>query len=182
MRRQISNLMAVLHDLDEGLELTFEPAVRAICDAFSSGGKVLIAGNGGSAAMADHMAAEFVVRFDVDRRALPAIALTESTILSACGNDYGYYRTISRQVEAYGKPGDVFVGYSTSGKSKNILDAFGVARQYGLIGIGISGNDGIVGGTDIDIVVRSKNTARIQEAHLLITHMLVESVLQRVPQ
>jgi D-sedoheptulose 7-phosphate isomerase len=139
------------------------------------GGKILLAGNGGSAADAQHIAGEFVSRFAFDRPGLPAIALTtDSSILTAIGNDYGYEKLFARQVQALGQKGDVFIAYSTSGKSPNILFALQEARARGLVCVGLTGN---LGGPMSEICdhlleVPSPDTPKIQEGHLVLGHIL----------
>lgn len=149
-------------------------AVRVCLDAYKQGNRVLIAGNGGSAADAQHIAAEFVSRFEFDRPGLPAMALTTDTsILTAIGNDYGFERLFSRQVEANGVTGDIFIGISTSGNSPNILAAFKTAKEKGLVTIGLGGKGGkIQQACDICISVPSDHTPRIQESHILIGHII----------
>ena len=160
---------------DEGLLARVEVAAQACIDCFNSNGKILLAGNGGSAADAQHIAGEFVSRFMFDRPGLPAVALTTDTsILTAIGNDYGYEKLFSRQVQAHGRAGDVLIGYSTSGKSPNILRAFEEARQRGLVCIGLTGN---LGGPMRDLChhlleVPSSVTPKIQEGHLVLGHIL----------
>ncbi len=148
-------------------------ALRCL-DAYQKGHKILIAGNGGSAADAQHIAAEFVSRFEFNRPGLPAIALTTDTsILTAIGNDYGFERLFSRQVEANGSAGDVFIGISTSGNSPNILTALQSAKELGLTTIGFAGSGGkIQDECDICISVPSTHTPRIQECHILIGHII----------
>ncbi len=150
-----------------------------IVDTFQRGGKVLLCGNGGSAADAQHIAAEFVSRFRRERRGLPAIALTTDTsILTAIGNDYGYERVFARQVEALGQPGDVVVGISTSGTSASVLAAMRAARERGMTTIGLTGATGglLVGHVDVCLCVPSQNTARIQEVHITVAHVVCEIV------
>lgn len=150
-----------------------------IVDTFQRGGKVLLCGNGGSAADAQHIAAEFVSRFRRERRGLPAIALTTDTsILTAIGNDYGYERVFARQVEALGQPGDVVVGISTSGASASVLAAMRAARERGMTTIGLTGATGglLVGHVDMCLCVPSQNTARIQEVHITVAHVVCEIV------
>jgi len=140
-----------------------------------AGRKVLIAGNGGSAADSQHIAGEFVSRFAFDRPGLAAIALTTDTsVLTAIGNDYGYEKLFSRQVQALGVPGDVFIGISTSGKSPNVLRALEEARQKGLVTIGMTGNRGgpITSLCDHLLAVPSADTPRIQEGHIVMAHTL----------
>ncbi len=154
-------------------------AARAITVCLRSGGKLLFFGNGGSAADAQHLAAEFVGRFVLERHALPAVALTtDSSILTAVGNDYGFAQVFSRQIEALGRAGDVAVGISTSGNSPNVIAAFRQARTQNLKTIGLAGKDGgqIKLCTDIPLVVASPNTARVQECHIAIGHLLCELV------
>ncbi len=140
-----------------------------------AGGKILFAGNGGSAADAQHMAGEFVSRFAFDRPGMAAIALTtDSSILTAIGNDYGYELIFRRQIQSLGRPGDVLVGYSTSGQSKNVLQAFKAARETGMICIGFTGNRGgpMSELCDYLLEVPSSDTPKIQEGHLVIGHIL----------
>jgi D-sedoheptulose 7-phosphate isomerase len=154
--------------------------VAAMCiDVYRHENKILIAGNGGSAADAQHFAGEMVSRFYFDRPGLPAIALTTDTsILTAIGNDYGYERLFSRQVEAHGRPGDLFVGISTSGNSPNVLLAAEIARKLGLKVVGLTGDGGgkLAGLCDECICVPSKSTPRIQESHLILEHILCACV------
>ena len=180
-------LAHVVSSFKEGAELRMKVASecgRAIVEAASvvaaclqAGGKILFCGNGGSAADSQHLAAEFVGHFILDRRALPAIALTtDSSILTAVGNDYSFEQVFSRQIQALGRPGDVAVGISTSGQSPNVLAAMREARKLGLKTIGFSGKDGgaLAISVDIPIVVSSPNTARIQECHITIGHLICE--------
>lgn len=150
-----------------------------IVDTFQRGGKVLLCGNGGSAADAQHIAAEFVSRFRRERRGLPAMALTTDTsILTAIGNDYGYERVFARQVEALGRPGDAVIGISTSGASASVLAAMRAARDGGMATIGLTGATGgvLIGQVDLCLCVPSQNTARIQEVHITVAHVVCEIV------
>ncbi|MBF0427255.1 MAG: D-sedoheptulose 7-phosphate isomerase [Magnetococcales bacterium] len=154
-------------------------AATAMTRAIRAGGKVLWMGNGGSAADSQHLAAEFVGRFTRERRALASIALTTDTsILTAVGNDYGFETIFARQVEALCRPEDVVVGISTSGNSPNVLAALAVARQIGAFTIGFSGNEGgkLRAAVDLCLTVPVKVTARIQEGHILIGHLLCDWV------
>jgi D-sedoheptulose 7-phosphate isomerase len=150
------------------------------------GGKLLLAGNGGSAADAQHIAGEFVSRFAFDRPGLPAVALTtDSSILTAIGNDYGYEKLFARQVQALGQKGDVFIAYSTSGKSPNILLALEEARSRGLVCVGLTGNRGGPMGEICHhlLEVPSSDTPKIQEGHLVLGHILcglVENAIFKV--
>jgi len=157
--------------------------VAEICiAAYKSGNKVILAGNGGSAADAQHIAAEFVSRFMYDRPSLSAISLTTDTsMLTAIGNDYGYERIFERQLEANAKSGDVFIGITTSGNSANVLRAIERAKMLGLVTVGLAGNGGKIQTLcDYLISVPSNSTPRIQESHILIGHIIcgmVEKVI-----
>jgi D-sedoheptulose 7-phosphate isomerase len=147
------------------------------------GGKLLFFGNGGSAADAQHIAAELVVRYKSDRKAIAAIALTTDTsTLTACGNDLGFDAIFERQIEALGRPGDVAIGISTSGKSPNVLRGLRQARNGGLKTVGVAGGTGGDMGTICDsmITVPSTVTARIQEMHITIGHMLCVALETRL--
>jgi D-sedoheptulose 7-phosphate isomerase len=152
-----------------------QKACTLVTTAYKSRNKTLIAGNGGSAADAQHIAGEFVSRFYFDRPGLPSIALTTDTsILTAIGNDYGYERLFARQVQTHGLPGDVFIGISTSGNSPNVIEAFKACKEKGVITIGLTGANGgkMDDMCDICIKVPSLETPRIQEAHILIGHII----------
>src|SRR6476660_5059837 len=152
-------------------------AACLITACFGSGGKLLFFGNGGSAADAQHLAAEFVGRFVRERAGLPAIALTtDSSILTAVGNDYGFDQVFARQIQALGRAGDVGVAISTSGNSPNVLEGVKEATKRGLEVIGLTGKDGGVLAREarVAITVRSDNTARIQECHIAIGHIFCE--------
>jgi len=163
----------------ETLSDDIETACKMMTDTITSGNKVLIAGNGGSAADAQHIAAELTGRFVKDRKGLPGIALTTDTsALTSIANDYGYEHVFSRQVEALARPGDLFIGISTSGNSHGILNAFKAASEIGCKTLGLSGRDGgeMNGLCDLNIIVPSPVTARIQEMHILIGHILCKAV------
>jgi len=150
-----------------------------IIECFKKGNKVLIFGNGGSAADAQHIAGELVGRFKLERKALPAIALTTDTsILTAWSNDYDFSSVFERQVEALAKKGDVLIGLSTSGNSKNVVKALEKGKEIGTINISLTGGDGgkIKQAGDININVNSKITPRIQECHMLAYHIICELV------
>ncbi len=154
-------------------------AGRMLVSAVSSGNKILIFGNGGSASDAQHFAAELVNRFRTDRQALAAIALTTDTsILTSIANDSDFESVFSRQVEALGAPGDVAVAISTSGASPNILKAVRVSRARGLSTLGLSGRDGgkLAGMVDLSLTVPHRETARIQEVHALLIHLFCEMI------
>ncbi len=161
--------------------------LRRLCqlavETLRGGGKLLFFGNGGSAADAQHLAAEFTIRFEKDRRALGAIALTTNTsTLTACGNDYGFERVFARQIEALGRAGDLAIGISTSGNSPNVLAALRTARENKIGAAGFSGRGG--GGmkecAEPLIVVPAEETSRIQEMHLLLGHIFCAEVEQQM--
>ena len=174
---QIQETQQVMSAMLEDLVLLarVEAAAAACITALSNGGKLLLAGNGGSAADAQHIAGEFVSRFAFDRPGLPAIALsTDTSILTAIGNDYGYENLFARQVQAHAQKGDVFIAYSTSGKSPNVIAALQEARSRGVVCIGMSGNRG---GPMKDLCVHyldvpSADTPKIQEGHAVLGHIL----------
>src|SRR5438094_870370 len=152
-------------------------AAGLIIMCLRTGGKLLFFGNGGSAADAQHLAAEFIGRFVRERAGLPAIALTtDSSILTAVGNDYGFDQIFARQVQALGRPGDIAIAISTSGNSPNVIEAVKAARKGYLKTIGLSGKDGglLAAEADVVITIASTSTARIQECHITIGHLLCE--------
>jgi D-sedoheptulose 7-phosphate isomerase len=154
-----------------------------LIDAFLRKNKVFLFGNGGSAADAQHIAAEFVGRFAFDRAALPALALSVNTsCLTAIGNDYGFNLVFSRQIEALGQRGDVALGISTSGQSPNVLQAITTAKKMGLHTVGLTGSNGdrLASAADHCICVPSNETPRIQECHILIGHIISELVEQAI--
>jgi D-sedoheptulose 7-phosphate isomerase len=154
-------------------------AASAIARAARAGGKVLVFGNGGSAADAQHVAAELVGRLERDRQAIAAIALsTDTSVLTAVANDYGYERVFARQIEALGRRGDVALAISTSGASKNVLAGVAAARAAGLVIVALSGRDGGPLGlaADIHVTVPEQETARVQEVHRTLLHILCELV------
>lgn len=178
LAQSVATLQAVL--TDASIAETLARVAERTAASMKAGGKLLVAGNGGSAADAQHLVAEFVSRLTVDRPALRAVALTTDTsILTAIGNDFGFDTVFSRQIEAIGTPGDVFLGISTSGNSKNILAALEQARSQGIITVGFTGNGGgkMAALCDHTIIVPSTVTMNIQESHLALEHifcMLVE--------
>ena len=162
----------------ESSGVIFEAALL-IMGCLRNGGKVLFFGNGGSAADAQHLAAELVGRFVRERAGLPAIALTtDSSILTAVGNDYGFEQVFARQIQALGRPGDVAVAISTSGNSANVLEGVKEARKRNLKTIGLTGKDGgtLAQQADVAITIPSTSTARIQECHIAIGHLFCELV------
>ena len=189
IRAQVAQTQSVLEQMhsDAALHRTMCGAVEACVSCLQSGGKILLAGNGGSAADAQHIAGELVSRFLFDRPGLSAVALTTDTsTMTAIGNDYGYDYLFARQVEALGRSGDIFIAYSTSGSSPNILRALKAARQLGLKTIGMTGNrkGAMNEWCDYLFEVPSSDTPRIQEGHLVLGHLLcglIESELFEPP-
>jgi len=175
--QQLSESIAVKEAMlaDAELIALIEEVAGLVVTTYRNGGKVLIAGNGGSAADAQHIAAELVSRFGFDRPALPAMALTTDTsILTAISNDYGYESLFSRQLEAHARPGDLFIAISTSGNSPNIVRALATASQLDLVSVGLTG---ATGGKMADLCrycinIPSTDTPRIQEGHITIGHIL----------
>jgi D-sedoheptulose 7-phosphate isomerase len=162
---------------------TLVKVAEACAEALRRGRTLLLFGNGGSAADAQHVAAEFVNRFRVDRRALPALALTtDSSVLTSIANDAGFEHVFSRQVEALGRPDDVAIGFSTSGASPNVIAGIRAARRQGLVTVGFSGGDGgqLLREAELCVTVDSKSAARVQELHILAAHALCDVVEQEV--
>lgn len=167
-------------ELPESLAF-IEKTVYLLAEAFQSGNKVIIAGNGGSLCDAAHFAEELTGYFRQQRPALPAIALSEPGHITCVGNDIGFDKVFSRGVEAYGKPGDVFVGLSTSGNSKNIIEAFATAKKMGLKTVAFLGKDGgkLKGVADQELIIKGFSTSdRIQEAHMTAIHIIIEFLEQ----
>jgi len=154
-------------------------AAQLLAETLKAGGKILLFGNGGSAADAQHLAAEFVNRFRIERPPLAAIALTTDTsILTSIANDYDFNQVFAKQVRALGRAGDVAVGFSTSGSSANVVAALKAARELGLKTIALSGGDGgpVAALADVPVVVPSRNTPRIQVVHITVGHVLCDLV------
>ncbi len=177
---------SALEHLTSALEATMsesrhvmEQIATAIVGCIKDGGKVLLCGNGGSAADCQHVAAEFVNRFRLERSPLPAIALTTDTsILTSIANDYSFDQVFSKQVRSIGVKGDVLIGISTSGRSKNVLMALDVAKEMGLVTVGFTGNDPREMEHKCDLLLRvaSKDTPRIQEIHIFCAHLVCDLV------
>jgi len=164
--------------LKENLPKLLE-SIKLVSHAFEAGNKLFFFGNGGSAADAQHIVAEFVNRYIMDRPPLPALALTTDTsVLTSVSNDMAFIDIFSRQIKALGKEGDVAVGISTSGNSANVIKAFEVAKEIGMKTIAFTGNDGgiLAKLADIALIVSSNSTPRIQETHILVGHLLCEMV------
>jgi D-sedoheptulose 7-phosphate isomerase len=182
LQHAIGESIETLQALGE-LDQQMRRATDAVAQCLIGGHKILICGNGGSAADASHFATEFVIRFINDRPAYPAICLTaDGGLLSAAGNDYGFEEVFARQVAAFGQPGDVLICLTTSGKSRNVQRAVEEAKQRGVTTITLLGRGGgpMINTSDIELVVRGEATARIQEAHMLLLHVLCEAVEERV--
>lgn len=161
----------------------FENALRLVENAIRGGGRMFLFGNGGSAADAQHIAAECVIRYKADRAPIAAIALTTDTsTLTACANDYSFDQLFARQIEALARPGDAVIGLSTSGNSPNVVDGLKKARSHGASTIGLTGATGgnMNPHCDVLLCVPSKVTARIQEMHILIGHMLCKALEQQL--
>jgi D-sedoheptulose 7-phosphate isomerase len=176
---ELKDHQTIIQKVIDSLTGDIETACEMITSALKNGNKVLVAGNGGSAADAQHIAAELSGRFVKERKALPGIALTTDTsAITSIANDYGYEHVFSRQLEALGHPGDLFIGISTSGNSEGILNAFRSAKKIGCKSLGLSGRDGgkMNGLCDLNIIVPSDITARIQEMHILIGHIMCKAV------
>ncbi|KAF0215603.1 MAG: D-sedoheptulose 7-phosphate [Geobacteraceae bacterium] len=183
IRRQLLSHREAVETIERSLVPRIVAVVDLLADALAKGNKLLVMGNGGSAADAQHFAAEIVGRFKLERRALPAIALsTDTSILTAIGNDYGFEAVFARQVEALAAEGDVVVGISTSGSSKNVHLAMLLAGKMGCRTVGLLGRDGgtIKGIADIDLTVPCQDTPRVQECHITIIHIMCDLVEKRL--
>jgi D-sedoheptulose 7-phosphate isomerase len=181
IEESIATKQSLLRSTD--VVLTVAKASEVLVNALRQGNKALLFGNGGSAADAQHIAAELVGRFAFDRPALPALALSvNSSCVTAIGNDYGFDRVFSRQLEALARPGDVAIGISTSGNSSNVLNAMSTARKMSLHTIALTGGTGgnLKGSVDHCICVPSNETPRIQECHILIGHIIAELVEREI--
>lgn len=183
MKQQINNLFDEHIHVAKNTQNTLAPYIDDACEKINkcikNGYKVLLFGNGGSAADAQHIAAEFTGRFVKERRSLPAIALTTDTsAITAIANDYGFDRIFERQVEGLANKGDLLIGISTSGNSNNVIKALRLGKELGCTCIGLSGNDGGLMNSicDLNIVIPSSVTARIQEMHILIGHIICEAI------
>ena len=189
MRTKISSIIAASIEVksqilaDEHFQQKIESVIEVITSAFQKGNKVLFCGNGGSAADAQHLAAEFSGRFYIDRKALPSEALhCNSSYLTAVANDYSYDVIYSRSIDGTCVEGDVLVGLSTSGNSKNILNAFATAKEKGVVTIGFTGAGGgkMKDACDYLLNVPSTDTPRIQESHILVGHIICELVEAKI--
>ena len=171
----LNTISSVINNMEEDLE----KASIIIVDALKNGNKILLCGNGGSAADAQHIAAELTGRYETERRGLPGIALTTDTsALTAISNDYGYDRVFDRQVESLANKGDLLLGISTSGNSSNVVNALKLGKELGCKTLGFSGRDGgnMNEVCDVNLIVPSNNTPRIQEMHILFGHTICQIV------
>lgn len=183
IRSHLKAHQKVVQTIEERLTTGISRVAVMIGDALKDGKKLLLMGNGGSAADAQHFAAEIVGRFRMERRGLPAMALsTDTSILTAIGNDYGFEAIFRRQVEALASEGDVVIGISTSGTSENVFSALSLARNMGCRTVGLLGRDGgtIRDIVDIDLTVPSEDTPRIQEGHIMMIHIICDLVEKRL--
>lgn len=181
IQRQIADSAATKQAIleDEALIDVIVSVAKACVAVYRSGKKTLLAGNGGSAADAQHIAAELVGRYGFDRPSIPSLALTTDTSnLTAIGNDYGYDKVFSRQLEGMAQEGDLFIGISTSGNSQNVINAFESAKERGVTTVALVGRDGgkMAQMADFAIVIPSNATPRIQESHILIGHILCDII------
>ena len=162
----------------EEKERTTEKIAEELAEAFTNGNKVLICGNGGSNCDALHFTEEFTGRFRKERRALPAIAISDSSHITCVGNDYGFDYIFSKGVEAYGKEGDMFIGISTSGNSGNVIKAVEKAKELGMKTVALLGKDGgkLKGMCDYEFIIPGETSDRIQEIHMMILHIIIEGV------
>ena len=182
LKTGIANAISTFQSL-EPLEPQVGQAGDLVAACLTNGKKVLVCGNGGSAADAADFCTELACRFENDRRPYPAMNLAQGgSLITAIGNDYGYEEIFARQVRAFGRPGDLLIGITTSGKSKNVRRALEEAKSSGLTAIALLGRDGgpSAGIADIDLVVAGDSTARIQEAHKFLLHVLCEIVEERL--
>ena len=179
IKNEFLSHLEVINLTIETMQEKLEQASLLVVETLKNGNKILLCGNGGSAADAQHIAAELTGRYKTERRGLPGIALTTDTsALTAIGNDYGYDRVFDRQVEALANKGDLLIGISTSGNSKNVLNALKTAREMGCKTLGLTGRDGgemnIL--CDVNLVVPSNDTPRIQEMHILFAHTICQII------
>ncbi len=162
----------------EEKEKTTEKIAHELAEVFQKGNKVMICGNGGSNCDAMHFAEEFTGRFRKERRALPAIAISDSSHITCVGNDYGFDHIFSKGVEAYGKQGDMFIGISTSGNSANVIKAVELAKSLGIKTVSLLGKDGgkLKGMCDYEFIIPGETSDRIQEIHMMVLHIIIEGV------
>jgi D-sedoheptulose 7-phosphate isomerase len=183
IRAELNLHLETVNKVISDFEQIIEEVAEILVDTIQNGNKIILFGNGGSAADAQHIAAELSGRYKKERRGLPALALTTDTsALTAISNDYGFDYVFSRQVEAIVKPGDTLIGISTSGNSKNVINGLLMGKDLNCKLIGLSGNDGgeLTNVADINIVIPSNSTARIQEMHILIGHIFCQIIEENI--
>lgn len=183
IKKELNESITVKTEIINTLVPKIEESAKLIISALKSGAKVMICGNGGSAADSQHFAAELISRFKKERASIPAIALTTDTsIITAIGNDYGFEKVFARQVEGLGKTGDILIGISTSGNSKNVIEVINAAKSKQIKTISLLGcGGGKIGPiSDVSIIVPSSNTPRIQESHITIIHILCGLIEQEM--
>ena len=184
MKESITKAFSAIYELvdkclkEKNLIAGIEQISVLIAETFKNGNKVLICGNGGSSTDAMHFAEEFTGKFRKERKALPVIALTDPSHITCVANDYGFEDMFARGVEAYGKPGDILIGISTSGNSENVIKAFNKAENIGMKPIALLGKEGglLKNVCDIELIVPGETTDRIQELHGIVLHIIIESV------
>jgi len=179
IKQELNEHLITFNETTESIGSAIEVAANICIESLKQGGKILIFGNGGSAADAQHIAAELVGRYKLERKGLSAIALsTDTSSLTAIANDYGYEHVFDRQIEALANPEDVAIGISTSGNSSNVINALQLAKNIGCKSIGLSGKSGgdMNKLCDVNLVIPARNTARIQEMHILIGHIICHLV------
>lgn len=185
IKNQIEESVKVKQEILQNIDLMnlIEEVSRKTIEVYRNGNKTIIAGNGGSAADAQHIAGEFVSKFYFDRPGIPSIALTTDTsIITAIGNDYGYNKLFSRQIQANGQEGDIFIGISTSGNSQNIVEALVECKSKGITTVGLTGETGgkMAELCDYCIKIPSKETPRVQESHIVIGHIICAIVEEAI--
>ena len=179
IKSEFESHLETIQNVIQTMEQPLQEASQLAIDALKKGNKIILFGNGGSAADAQHIAAELTGRYKIERRGLPGIALTTDTsALTAIGNDYGYDRVFDRQVESLAQKGDVLIGISTSGNSQNVINAFKIGQEIGCKIIGLTGRDGGAMNEycDVNLIVPSNDTPRIQEMHILFGHTICQLI------
>lgn len=181
--KAIEDLIKILQNLKTDLKPKIETLAQKVAFSFTSGGKLLVFGNGGSASDAQHLVAEFVGRFELKRNPLAAIALTcNSSVLTSLANDFSFDEIFSKQVQALANPSDIVIAISTSGSSQNVIEGVKKAKETGCYTCGLLGKDGgkLSGLVDLPIIVNSPDTPRVQECHILICHLLCALVEEKL--
>ncbi|MFZ1290243.1 MAG: D-sedoheptulose 7-phosphate isomerase [Melioribacteraceae bacterium] len=179
IEQELNSHKLVIEEVIKSLQQNIGIACELAINTIKQGNKIILMGNGGSAADAQHIAAEFIGRYKIERKGLPAIAITTDTsALTAIGNDYGYQHVFERQVEAIAQTGDLLIGISSTGNSENVINAFIKGKEIGCKTLGFSGKGGgkFNGNCDLNIIVPSNDTPRVQEMHILIGHIICQVV------